>query len=62
MNEISTKLKELGWDDSLIEHFMIKSFEPTNTTNQIEIIPQFYETNNIVLEATDNNIVINANI
>ena len=62
MKEISTKLKELGWDENLIEHFMNKTFEPAITTNQLEIFQQYYETNNIVLESADNNIVINANI
>ena len=61
MDEIAIRLKELGWNENLIEHFMNKSFQPAIITNQVEIIQQDYETNNIVLETADNNIVINAN-
>lgn len=61
MNETAINLKELGWDEKLIECFINSSFQPIGSTNTIDITtPQFYETHNIMIKSEDNSIVFNA--
>lgn len=53
MNELIQNLKNLGWDESLINHFMTQQYNPIETSGTFDMVTSYYETKNIILNTEE---------